>query len=82
MNYKFKIDGMDTCPCGNVTWKEYFKFHVHCWKTGLCCKYSGVHIESYPKGHFAKAKEVAQVLANKISREWFTDVEVKTKKYY
>ena len=68
------------CPCMDITWKD-FRFYSHCWKTGRCCSYSGVHIQSYPKGKFEKAKQIAKILANKISEEWTTEVEVNTKPY-
>ena len=80
MNYKFEMSENEGCPCMDISWKE-FKFHSHCWKTGLCCEYSGVHIESYPRGQFNKAKEIAKILANQISRDWTTEVKVNTKPY-
>lgn len=82
MNIKWEewTIGEDGCPCGEARWKG-FEFHTHCWRTGMCCAYSGVHIQKYPKGQFKKAKKLAKMIARGISRGWQTHVEVNLKPY-
>jgi hypothetical protein len=82
MNIKWEVwtIGDGGCPCGEAEWKG-FRFRIHCWRVGLCCPFSGVHTQGYPKGQKEKALRLARMIAGKIEKSWTTEVTVSERPY-
>ena len=66
-----------SCPCCNG---EIFgiKIDIHCWRSGMCCPFSGVHIWRQEDTNVTnkELKEIGKLFADEVAELYHTEVKV------
>lgn len=67
-----------SCPCAHG---QIFGITIdtHCWRSGMCCQYSGVHIEQELDMDLTnkELREIGELFADYIREAYHTDCAVK-----
>jgi hypothetical protein len=59
-------DNDGSCPCGYLEISG-IQIETHCWRTGSCCKYSGLHITNKNEEYYkADLKLVAETIIKQL----------------